>query len=284
MRRFLVLHILLVLLIALPLACEAGVLGLNRLATNSQDMFDRLNTLHDLLATSTGYFTHRGREDSFVDLSACKSAFHAFDLDKFDLPEDIVAAFIRNEQHYYIFADDQQDSLARAGGPQWDQAESNHPTTSIGPAQLQIHTIKRLLFSDSPDGSPLYSQLKHLRTSRWSALFEPNNTALLVAAYLNEEATNLQLHDLPVSTETLIYLTNPDVMSFNNRSSGLVSPDLIDRKLLRTIGQTMKPIKMSELQAENWRDVVATSRHVRNVLRQLALLYQQGNESVVQSR
>lgn len=278
MRRLLLVHVAVLLLLMIPITGEIAVLALTAASssstdTNAQSVMDGLSSVHDSLASLCGYFSHRGKEDNTTDYEFCRQAFHLAELGQFQLPEDMVAAFIRNEQHFYLFADDQQDLLARTGGAQWLELASSRPTTSIGPAQLQLHTLKRLITSTEADGSPAHPQLAHLRLANWRTITEPRNTALLVGAYLRDEALNLRKQGIPVTVATLAYATNPDVMEYNNAAQPvLISPDLVDRTIIRSLGNQCVSVRLPELTNQNWQQVIRLSRHVRNVQEQLAFI------------
>lgn len=275
MRRFLLLHLAVISLLVMPIVGEVIVLALTSSDSSSvgtQATLDLLSSLHDSLASSCGYFSHRKNEDGTTDYESCRRSFRLAGLKQFDLPENVIAAFIRNEQHFYLFADDQQDSVARAGGAQWLELESSRPATSLGPAQLQIHNIKRLILTNKSDGAPLNPQLAHLRIAKWGTIMEPQNSALLVGAYLREEALNLNKQGVPVTVETLAYATNPDVLEYKTQGSVLISPDLIDRSIMRSLGQKYTSVRLPNLTTENWRQVTSISRHARNVQRQLKFI------------
>lgn len=55
----------------------------------------------EMALEKAGVFVHRGKEDNHVDYKAAQEAFKTAGLDKYGLPNNLIGAIMRNEQHYY---------------------------------------------------------------------------------------------------------------------------------------------------------------------------------------
>lgn len=142
-----------------------------------------------------------------INAIACWDAHRAFGLDALGIDSKLIPAIILNEQlHRKGIWDDGQDLAARVGIHQ-------KPGESIGPAQMQIQNIETL--------AAQYPQLERLGDPLKSAL-DPAKAPYYVAAYLLREATKIEQYNeehaqdanfkpIPINTDTLAYMYNPDV-------------------------------------------------------------------------
>ena len=170
----------------------------------------------ELALEKAGVFVHRGNEDKYVDYKAAQEALKTAGLDKLGLPRNLIAAIMRNEQHYYKNTDADQDKQVREKGTVLKDGKED-PNASIGPAQMQIRNIKHLVDLKNADGKPEYPYLQQMKDDPLRAALEPKNAALLVAAYSNEIVKDLKAHHIQKPTaEQVIYLYNDDVNSYGS--------------------------------------------------------------------
>jgi hypothetical protein len=89
------------------------------------------------------FVPHRGREDEFMDYTACKNANAAFmDLRKYsgEIDPHLIAATIRNEQYFYKNGLDTGPDHYVAAHGSWKYGSSE----TIGPAQIRVSTVNYL--------------------------------------------------------------------------------------------------------------------------------------------
>jgi hypothetical protein len=161
-----------------------------------------------------GFFVHRGNEDKYVDYKVAQEAFKTAGLDKLGLPNNLIGAIMRNEQHYYKNTDADQDKEVKEKGTVFKDGKEN-PKASIGPAQMQIRNIKHLIEMKNADGKPEYTYLQHMKDDPIRGALDPKNAAFLVAAHTNEIVKDLKAHGIQKPTaEQVIYVYNDDVNSY----------------------------------------------------------------------
>lgn len=170
----------------------------------------------ELALEKAGVFAHRGNEDKYVDYKAAQEASKMAGLDKLGLSGNLVGAIMRNEQHYYKKSDAEQDKQVKEKGTVLkDGHEDLH--ASIGPAQMQIRNIKRLIDLRNADGKPEYPYLQQMKDDPLRAALDPKSASLLVAAYSKEVVKDLKAHGILNPTDQqVIYLYNDDVNSFGS--------------------------------------------------------------------
>lgn len=159
--------------------------------------------------TAQGHFrTADGWHD--LDLKACDKAFNAFPkLAQYQLPREVVAGLILNEIRHRDLKDGTEDLSVRLIGTVRNYDGSENRRASIGPAQMQIGTIREL--------AGKYPQLAEFRDPVKAAL-DPDKAPLFVAAYLTEHLSSLERHNaaspkqqVPINLASVLYSYNPDV-------------------------------------------------------------------------
>lgn len=123
-----------------------------------------------------------------LDLKACDKAFEAFPkLAQYQLPRDVIAGLMLNEIRHRDLKDFGEDWSVEHFGTVRNFDGSENTGASIGPAQIQIGTIREL--------ARKYPQLAELKEPVKAAL-KPETAPLFVAAYLTEHLTTLEQHNL----------------------------------------------------------------------------------------
>ncbi len=135
---------------------------------------------------------HRGREDDFVSYPACAAAVMPFENVRIRMGEgpghidpDLIAAMMRNEQYYYKqLGDVGQDNYVRIHG----NLDILHDDTySIGPAQMQIRNVRKLL-------EQFPKQLGQYKDDPLRAVERPGDAPMFVAAYMSNIIEHLENH------------------------------------------------------------------------------------------
>ncbi len=138
---------------------------------------------------------HRGREDDFVSFPACAAAVMPFENVRIRMGEgpghidpDLIAAMMRNEQFYYKqIGDVGQDNYIRIHG-NLDILQDD--TYSIGPAQMQIRNVHKLL-------EQFPKQLGQYKDDPLRAVERPGDAPMFVAAYMSNIIEHLENHKNP---------------------------------------------------------------------------------------
>lgn len=214
-----------------------------------------------------GFFTHRGNEDGHIDYKSTRDAYQAAHLDKLGLPKNIVGAVMRNEQHYYKATDDQQDRQVKNEGTVRNPDGSENTSATIGPAQMQIRNIRRLVNMTDEHGQPTYPFLQHMKNDPVRAALDPKNAALLVGAHLNEIAKDQKQHGIASpSTEQIVYGYNDDVHSYAEKNKRVFEgiPDSIESRAEQIVHPDLKREQYPKDPA-----VVKNSPHVHHVMEEL---------------
>lgn len=257
---------------------------------NDKALKDRLDARRDVqrrdiaghFKNLDALFVHRGREDEHVDYAAAKKGYHLSGLDRYkNVSPDLVAAVLRNEQHWYKATDAQQDAKIAAGQKLTDSA-------SIGPAQLQIGNIKHVIEAKDQHGKPRFPYLQHMADDPLKAAEQKDNAALLAASFLKIIADELTAKGVEVNDKTLSYKWNPDVLSrpLNKLEPGgpreYKSVNHVEKLVGTTIDKTADLLGAQEPQRSHAgyevealpknSDILNASTHVQNVQTQLAII------------
>ncbi len=155
------------------------------------------------------FFPHRYEEDKYIDYKTAFVAYKIAGLDKYPgVTENLIPAILYNEQRGYKSPDAFQDLEVQLFGT---VTFPFNEKSSIGSAQMQIRNIKHLIDAKDELDNPKYPYLQHMRDNSLKLAENPQNAALLTAAYLADKAKDLQSHGLPVNNRTLAYMWNYDV-------------------------------------------------------------------------
>lgn len=158
---------------------------------------------------------------------ACDYAFHAFALGSFNIQHSMIEGIIRRETANRSFKDDAEDLAIINGADKYfrnlyklkelSALKSNlsfdsiqfkpvrvpgtefdiNTNVSIGPAQMQISHIMRLVDSLDSSGKPMFPALQTIRENPLRYALEPEGAALLVAAYMKDKAMRLERGENP---------------------------------------------------------------------------------------
>ncbi|HEY9684942.1 MAG TPA: hypothetical protein V6C86_25420 [Oculatellaceae cyanobacterium] len=215
-------------------------------------------------ATSRQFHPHEGKEDQFVDYAAARDALHLAHLDKYKLPENILGAILRNEQHFYKLTDAMQDDeIAKTGTVRLKNGKEDS-YASIGPAQMQIRHIRRLIEEKDAHGDPKYPFLQHMKDDPIRAALDKKNAALLTGAYFADEIEKRHLKPNEVTAESLAYMYNPDVHSFGNPKQYVACEDKLSLNIQKILHKDLKDEQFPSS------EVIKHSIHVQHVMSNLA--------------
>lgn len=137
---------------------------------------------------------HRGNEDAYISYQACAAANNAFGdiktkigTGKGHIDPYLIAGILRREQEFYKQGTDTgQDRYIQEHG----KDDGIGSFTSIGPAQMQIRHISRLV-AEFPE------QLGKFAQDPLRAALKPENAPLLVAGYFNKVIKHIKTGTKP---------------------------------------------------------------------------------------
>lgn len=238
---------------------------------NDEERQEVSQTIYDAIKagaeqTEKKVFPHRGSEDKFVDYAACKQAFKAAHLDKYPhVSPELIAAAMRNEQHFYKASDAAQDSKVKETGTVKSESGKVDRTASIGPAQIQIRKIEELIHATNESGKPKYEFLQHMKDAPLKTALDPKNAALLTAAYFAQSAEILKQMKIDVNDRTLAYTWNADVFECNGKYE---CPSTLQMRAEKQLPDQIKPKRRSVWNPSN-DQILDASTHVKNVGEQM---------------
>jgi hypothetical protein len=138
------------------------------------------------------------------------------------------------------------------------------PYASIGPAQMQIRNIRRLIEAKDENGDPKYPFLQHMKDDPIRAALDKKNAALLTGAYFADEIERRHLKPNEVTAESLAYMYNPDVHSFGNPKQYVACEDKLSLGIQKIIHKDLKDEMFPSA------EVTKHSIHVKHVMDNLA--------------
>lgn len=156
-------------------------------------------------AEAFGMYSHRGSEDDYMEYDAFKAAHKAFP--QFDNHQNVrwehIAAMVRNEQHYYMNVKEQnEEQLIKAG-----KGDEVGIGKSIGPAQIQIRNIERLIEKYPQLTDPKLGGIR--KDHVLEDALKPDKAAWLATAYVADKIESNEAKGNPVTVRQLIQDYNP---------------------------------------------------------------------------
>lgn len=214
-------------------------------------------------------FPHMGVEDKYMDYAACKQAYKAAHLERYpNVSPELIAAVLRNEQHFYKVTDATQDKEAKDRGTVLKDGKEDS-MASIGPAQMQIKKIRELVnASNATSHEPKFPYLSHMKDDPIREALKPLNAALLAGAYFEQSAEKLKDVDIPVNDKTLAYTYNADVFTRDGRYE---CPSSLEVRAESKLPGFMKAHRESVWLPKS-NEVLTISTHVKNVQKQLTYI------------
>ena len=156
-----------------------------------------------MVAAEHALFPYRGNEDSQVDYAACAAAFRSFpEFSRHpNIDRALIPALIRNELHHYFTPKEKpaEDFLNATGNPGLEK-------TSLGPGQVQVRHVKRLIESFPQLRDPAQGAITG---DPFKAALDPAKAPWFVAAYLAEKIQHRESHGQTISHQALIQDFNP---------------------------------------------------------------------------
>lgn len=221
-----------------------------------------LKTIGQPLEQNFGFFPHRGEEDKYIDYKAAFAAYKVAGLDKYPgVTENLIPAIMRNEQHFYKVSDANQDTQIQKLKTVYKDGKEDL-SASIGPAQIQIGKIHKLIDAKDNHGNPVYPYLQSMKNDQLRSAEDPKNAALLTAAYMADKAIELELRNIPINDKTLAYTWNYDVQNHTDGSYGSVHGlELLVEKYFNKENFNREGQKYPSNE-----EILKASKHVYNVL------------------
>lgn len=172
--------------------------------------FDALQRTMNVFENEKGHSPWRD-----VSFSGIEKAYEAFpELAKHGIPKAMIGGIILNEVLHSGDPRDPLDDLSvQMFGTARDWQGRENLTASVGPAQIQIQNIRRLVEK--------FPQLGEFKEDPIRAAVAPATAPMFVAAYLSEKIDQLTQYNqehhtnIKVSPAYLAYTYNPDVFSLD---------------------------------------------------------------------